>query len=326
MESACATIAGALAAVGEAVDGAEIHLAEGDWTLPDTGDAFHNETRWLTIRSAEGVAPESVRSTGVDGPGDGGGLHVKLVRLSDLAVVGSLGKAVAGGFEDYLWIDRSEVYSRNPDAIELGDCFQIQGEGGVYTGVYVTDVHMDNMCNGPSNTTLARNVYAERTAAAHASGSATVVNYTVEFVYGSTYMPGWPDYHGDVYQMYQRAEDIVIYGARNVPDAFISSRGIVGSSDPVRDVAMDHVELDIDGWVFSYCAPAGGPTIEHMIIQDSRFVGSSNWCGEAPGSPEVDPNGIVDVLIANSVFENGSPEQVPQPWELPGIRYEPPLD
>lgn len=326
--TACATLPRAFesASQGGSLDGAEIRLGAGTWTLPETNSAFTTANQWLTITSAPDVAADQVIVDGVAGPSDGIGVHVKHLHLSRLTLTGPINKAAPMSFEDYLWFDHGEVHSVNPNAVAEADCFEI-GNTTIFSGVYVTDVTMDNMCNGPTNVTLARDVVAKKTAAGHSSGTSTVVNYTVEWVYGSVYMPGWPDYHGDVYQMYQLSNDIIIYGAKTAPGGFISSRGIVGSDSPVTDVAMDAVDLDIDGWVFSYCASLDkvqGP-IDHMVIKNSHFVGSSNWCGESVGPAQIDPAGIRNVLIDHSVFENGSAQKVPQPSDLPGIRYVPAL-
>jgi hypothetical protein len=284
------------------------------------------EDQWLTITSAEDASPKDVVITGIDGPNDGAGLWLKLVRLSNVSISGGIDKTPAGSFEDYVWFDHAEMYASNPNTIAEGDCWTFQGYGGAWSGVYYTDVHMTNTCDGPRDATFARNVFAEETGGGHSSGTATVINYSVKTIYGPFYMPGWPDYHGDIYQMFGRKENIVIYGASIVPGGMIASRGIVGSDGTIADVAIVNTDITTEGWVFSYCGNAAGPfEVDHMVVKDSRFVGASDWCGESPGGLQPDPALIVNVLIDHSTFENGSAEKVPQPWDLPGIKYNPPI-
>ena len=87
----------------------------------------------------------------------------------------------------------------------------------------------------------------------------------------------------------------------------------------MKDVVIDGIYLDVnqpgimDGWVFSYC-----DRIDHMIIQDSTLIGSSNWCGELGGTPN--PLRMYNLLIKDSIFENGNIDKLPHPI-LPQIRY-----
>jgi hypothetical protein len=327
---ACSSIAGAIiractgGSAGGSVDGAEIRLGQGSWSLPDLGGwarpVFATTNQWLTFTAAPGADPDKVIMTGMDGAGDGIGLNTKLVRLYNLCITGGMAKASVAA-EDYIWFDHAKIYDSDPTAVSSGNEWQVSGWGGVYSGVYFTDCYYNNMCNGPRDATFARNVYADTTGGGHSSGTATVINYTVNMVYGSTYKPGWPDFHGDVYQMYGRHDNIIIYGARTVSGSWRSMRGIVGSTPGVSNVAI--VNCDIEKptigymWVFSYCSP-----VDHMVVKNSRLIGSSNWCGEGG---TLDPNGIQNVLIDHSVFENGNAYQVPYPYNLAGIRYVPAL-
>lgn len=331
---ACLTIARAIdsGSRGGEVGGLEVRLGEGEWVLPQLADGFMpgftTESRWLTITSAEGASPEAVRIAGVEGPNDGAGMWLKLVHLANVTVTEPVDKSPAAAFEDYLWYDRSTLASSDPDTISMGHCFSWHGYGA-YTSTFYTDLVMRNSCDGPRDATLARNVVADETGGGHSSGTATVVNYGVRMIYGPYYpfpSGAGPDYHGDIYQMFGRQEDVIIYHAYIVPGGEIRSRGIVGTSPGAqRDVAIVATDITTDGWVFSFCgSDEADTTLDHMVIIDSRFVGPSDWCGESPTGAEPTPSRMLNILIQNSVFENGSAEQLPQPWDLPGIRYVPP--
>ncbi|MBN8549323.1 MAG: hypothetical protein J0M12_08425 [Deltaproteobacteria bacterium] len=332
--TACRSIARAigsasLAGLGSSVDGAEIRLGEGDWQLPAlTGlawwqPAYVTNDRWLTFTSAPGTNRNNVSIIGIDGPADGGGLQLKLVRFYNLTMAGHVDKT--GGGEDYLWFDNLYMH-RTLDIVATGsDCAPFQGWGNAWTGTYYTDDYMDLVCDGPRGAVLARNVFVDRSGGGHSSASATVINYSVKTIFGSGYPfpngPG-PDYHGDFYQMYSRAEDIILYGISAVPGGYISSRGIAGGHPTTKNVALVNIDLEYEGvgWKFSMCASSTiGYTIDHLVIKNSLFDGGGDWCLEGGVLPTMDA--FSNSLIQNSIFRNGHPENLPYPLNIPGIRY-----
>lgn len=313
--TACLTLKRAVVSAGRSLelDGAEIHIGEGSWKMPELGWAYgYNSHRWLTFSSIPGTNPEDVIITGVDGPGDSAGMALKLVHFKNMTFNGAVDKT-PWGFDDYFWFDN--VAFRNPktdvpyDNLRIGNNFNPQGWAQV--GVYHTDVYMDDMGNGPIGSILARNVFADHTGGGHASSSQTVINYTVNVVFGAYYpfIGGTGiDYHGDLYQFFSQTEDVILYGIRTTPGAWTSTRGIAGDN---RNVAIVKSDMAVSGYVFSMC------NVNHLIVQQSILKGASDWCSEGG---TLDPLNIKDVLFDRSIFVNGHDDQLPHPTNLPGVK------
>jgi hypothetical protein len=300
------------AGISSEVDGAEIHLGKGSWNMPELG-GLRNTNRWLTFSSIPGSNPEEVVITGVDGNFDSSGMYLKLVHFKNVTFTNAIAKT-AWNFEDYLWFDhvsfRNQATDIPYDGLRTGNNYNPQGWASI--GVFHTDVYMDNMGDGPRSSILARNVFADHTGGGHASGSETVVNYTVNVIFGSGYsFPGGTgiDYHGDLYQFYGRTSDVILYGIRTTAGAWTSTRGFAGDN---YDVAIVKSDIYVSGYAFSFC------NVNHLIVQQTRIQGASDWCGESGVS--ADPANIKDVLIDRSTFINGHADQLPHPVDLPGVK------
>ncbi|HLP80052.1 MAG TPA: PKD domain-containing protein [Acidobacteriota bacterium] len=335
IDTPCATIARAINAssfngTGSSVDGSEIRLSEGYWTLPTLpGEPwwtprFYTENQWLTFTSDERSNPNLVKIDGIEGAWEGPGLWLKLVRLHNLTLVGYVSKIAGINFPQYIWFDHMSQGFEDP-AATCGNIQQLHGWN--YAGSYFTDVYMDNMGDGPRDAILARNVFANRTGGGHSSGTATVINYTVKTIYGSTYtIPGvgctTPDYHGDVYFMYARQNDTILYNIDVLPGSRVSTRGIVvaGHNSAIINVKMDD---SISGaWVFSGCGSTNnGNVIDHFVIKNSTFIGAGDWCAESGGGVAATLDAFTNNHFENTLFENGRPLKVPYPWNSTGIRY-----
>ncbi len=324
---ACRSIYRAIVASGMSsnVDGAEVLLGEGTWIMPELSGVVVNTSRWLTITSIPGSDPNRVIINGIGGAFDGSGLYLKLARFSNLTFTGPINKA-ANSLEDYMWFDR--VTFRNPpsaipyEGLRTGSNFMPQGYAPV--SVYHTDVLFDDMGDGPRGAVLARNVFADHTGGGHASQSETVVNYTTNVIFGSGYnFPGGPgiDYHGDLYQMWGRSQNIILYGIRTTPGAWASTRGIVQGTGETKNIAIVKSDVAPSGWAFSFCGGPGGG-IDHFIVQESLFTGASDWCSEGGGP--LDPAKLRNILFDRSVFDDGTPNSHPgSSLPLPGVKVLP---
>ncbi len=331
---ACATIARAVASAKTGInslDGAEIRLGAGEWLLPELPGgmngspgwwvpSYSTQTRWFTITSIPGVSRDDVFVTGMAGGASSPGLWLKQVHVKDVSIVGNLDKAPGQGVMKYLWIDDSKMFYRDPDIIRRSACGPFQGNG-VWTGLFMTDLYMDNTCDGPSGATLVRNVFSDRSGSGHASGAPTVVNYSVKTIYGSGYPfplgPG-PDYHSDIYQFYTRTSDAILYGLKTIPGGFIYSRGIAGANNNTAIVNTD-IDTRPVGWVFSTCGP-----INHLVIKNSTFRGTSSpWCGENPNPTTFGVGYLHNVLMDHAVFDNDTIGSRMHPDDLSGIRFTP---
>jgi uncharacterized repeat protein (TIGR02543 family) len=325
--TACKTMLGAINSVyksntdgSKSVDGAEIRLGEGRWQLEDipgglTGDpwwipSYYADSRWITITSIPGLDKNKVKITGSNLYG----FQLKLVQLKNLSVVGNLQPGLAN-FTPSIWFDKSNMYYEDPDIIAKGCGGVFHGYGSNWKSIFYTDIYMDNVCDGPREAHIVRNVYNEHSGAGHSSGSGLVINYSVKTIYGSgNKLPSGaitPDYHGDIYQFLGN-QDVILYGINTVPGGIVSSRGIAGAEN---NVAMVDVDIETSGWVYSACTP-----INNLIFKNSIFRGgSSPWCGE--GSATFDPSAVKNVLIENTQFINGTADNLIHPVDVPGIVY-----
>lgn len=316
------------------ISNAEILLGpstQSPWTLEGAGAPnLPGQLRWLVIRSANGDGT-NVRVH----PFPNGYVpswSVELTKFEDVTLIGPMYCSYQNGANKrHLWMNRVGVVGNGLATIQQGDSWNITGglDGTMWTASYLTESFMDYLASGPRGQELARNVYAIRTGDGHSSGSATVINYTLMTAYGSNYnFPGLgvgPDYHGDVYQMWARRQNIILYGLRIQPGGYLSLRGIVGSSpDTYGNVAILNTDLDLTmngqgQWVFSFCASTAGHIMDHFVIDKTRLVGSGHLCGES-SSATFEPNNLRNILYRNSVFVNGSATQLPLPWNLPSVR------
>jgi hypothetical protein len=240
-------------------------------------------------------------------------MALKLVQFRNMTMRAGYSK-VRWSFEDYVWFDH--VSFNNPatdppfEAVRLGYSL---GTHAQVVGAFITDVYMDNMGDGPRDTILARNVFADHTGGGHSSGSQTVVNYTVNVIFGSGYpFEGGkgPDYHGDLYQFYGRTSDVILYGIRTTPGAWTSTRGFAGDTS---DVAIIKSDITVSGYAFSACSA------NHLVIQQTQINGATDWCSES--GMAVNPENIKNALMDRSLFGGtGGLKNQPHPAGLPGVK------
>ncbi len=325
--TACLTIKRAVVSANVAdISGLEVRLSEGMWDIPHVQNVSANN-QYITYTSSPESDPKKVYLTGIDakGPFDSAGAALKLMRTYNISITGPLAKAPGGDFEDYMWVDQTNVVNViDPMCEARGTCFLTTGHAP-FDGLYYTDVFMDH--NSPYGGTLARNVFSERSAGGHASGLATVINYTIKTVYGSGYKFSdgtiGPDYHGDYYQGHARRDNIIIYGGKIAPGGeHMSLRGIVGMR---RDVAIVNTRLNLaevgnGGWGWSACGNAQQGAIDHLVMINTYISGAGDWCGESAAGGVVDPNFMLNILFDQAFFANGHPEQIPYPLGLPGVK------
>ncbi len=313
------------------------------WTLEGAGAPNHQgQTRWLIIKADPAVNPATVFINPFPN-GYQGSWSVELTKFERVTITGPMYTSYQNASNKrYLWFDQVGIVGEGLITIQQGNSWSVSGgaDPTMITASYMTDSYIDYLASGPRNQEYALNIFAVNTGDGHSSGSATVVNYTLKTAFGSNYYfptlgQVGPDYHGDLYQFYSRQADVILYGFRIQPGGILSLRGIVGKSDNGfhHDIAIlnTDVDLTVNGsaqWVFSFCASSStsgiGHTIDHLVVEDSRMVGSGDFCGEAPGGPSIfDPARISHVLLRNSSFVNGSALNLPLQWNTPGIRVYP---
>ncbi|MEK6811693.1 MAG: hypothetical protein AABX96_04245, partial [Nanoarchaeota archaeon] len=322
------------------LDGAELRLGAGTWQLPELS-GITTTNRWFTIISDENTNKDDVIINGFSTQ-IGSGLNLKLVKLNDISLINPMraDNPLSGidNYNDYFWLENSKAYYLG-NIVPSGSCpagspfLGGYGHAGVFSGSYFTNVFINNTCTGPRSNTLIRNVYSEYSGDGHATGTHTVINYSAKRTQPSNGIPNTPgEYHGDVYQLWDATENIILYNLRNVPGGPFYGRGIVDSTPAVKDIVIDKVYIDPGfpgtyagaevGFAFSFCN-----NIDHLIVKDSNFVGPADWCGEAGGwSLVANPSSMKNILIENTMFEqNHWPNWlhfIPLPYPAPmGIRY-----
>lgn len=315
--TSCATITRAMNAIAIAgnLDGAEVRLGEGAWTLPSSS-GFSTPTRWFTITSITGTNRDNVIINSY-----ASGAATSKYKLSRLSLLRGSNLYYPMG---EIWIDNSKIYKPTAwtcadGSYEGGDMLGYAGpEGGNEYHAYYTDVYINNVGHGPSNLVLGRNITAEVTNDAHASGTITLINYWIKNVIQNC------GAHADYYQFYANYDDIIIKGGGNIQGGNPVTRGLATSSGGLIDVAIDGINLSWNGWVFSIC----GPNVRNIILKNSYFSGSGNWCGESP-TPVASFNAMnmANVLIKDSTFNFGNPYNLPlnlitlQPIPSPTVTY-----
>lgn len=319
LATACRTIIRAMNAVAIAgnLDGAEVRLGEGTWTLPSSS-GFSTPTRFFTLTSIAGTNRDNIIINSY-----ASGSPTSKYRLSRLSLIRGAGFYYPIG---EIWIDNSKIYKPTPwlvsdGAYEAGDMLGYASPtGGNEYHAYYTDIYINNTGHGPSNLILGRNIIAENTNDGHASGTQTLINY---WIYNVLQLP---PAHADYYQFYANYDDIIIKGGGNVqvPGSSIASRGLATSSGGLIDVAIDGINLNWNGWVFSIC----GSQVNNVIIKNSYFANSGNWCSESP-TPLASFNvmNMANILIQDSSFNFGNSYNLPlspvtgQPVPSPTVTY-----
>lgn len=305
--SPCRTITRAMnvVAISGNLDGAEVRLGEGIWALPNS-NGFSTTNRWFTITSIPGTNRENVIINSY-----ASGAPTSKYKLSRLSLFRGANFYYSGGL-GHIWIDNSKIYKPTPwgcsdGTYEGGDMLGYAGpyEGNDYRGYY-TNVYINNTGHGPSNLILVRNVTADVTNDGHASGSITIIDYWIK-----TVIPGC-EAHPDYYQFYHRHDDIIIKGGGNLAGGTIFTRGLATSTWGVTNLVVDGVTMDWGQAVFSFC----GENLRNIIVKDSYFEGSTNWCGEWAGTP-YNLATMSNILLQDSVFNFGNSYNLPlNPFSL----------
>lgn len=274
--TACRTITRAMNSIavsGNNLDGAEVRLGEGNWQLPSTA-SYLTPNRWFTITSIAGTNRDNVIIGSV-----ANGAMTSRLKLSKLSIVRGTNLF---NYQGYIWIDNSKVYKQtawtvNDGAYSAADLLGYatpESGNNEYNG-YFTDVYINNTGQGPSNLVLARNIIAETTDEGYASGTQTLINY---WVYKIVQIP---PAHADYYQFYGDHDDIIIKGGGNIVGGTITSRGLATSEWGVTNLAVDGLNLNWNGAVFSFC----GPDLRNIIVKNSYFATQGDWCFEWAGLP-----------------------------------------
>jgi hypothetical protein len=279
-----------------------INLSAGNHTYGTYADWMDSPTKygWLTIQAAPGVSKDKVFLVKA---GSVPGLKTSYVRLYNLTVKPSEDWPVlmtSTNLYDEVWFDNCDLKGQG----RYSGTYWVNG----WSAVYVTSSLICDSQDGMRGMTLCRDVYIKNIGADAVTDSACVINTVVETVDRSG-----TDFHGDVFQLHGRRNQVVCYGLIAKKD--IGAQGLfAGRGLEVQDLAYVNCEIsnrcgrDTDFRVFQFAA-----VTENMLVKNCKFDGPAIWRTDVGFKAK-------NVVVDGCKFFDGSAFK-PYPGSVTGVTY-----
>ena len=283
------------------IDGGVIYLDAADYVYAyatDPRPLSSEYGRWMTIQPMEGVAREHVRF--IDGVHPG--LWRTNIHLKNVTLQPQFDRPVPKNNGGSMWFQGVEFigpgYTVNHMPVSISPV------------MFWTDSLVRNVQIAYTRAKLVRNSRAEDLGEDAFKLVDMVVNSSVDRMHY-----GIPDWHPDVWQYFlEGMENLIVYGLK-AERSWAQGLGVPNCN------GCAFVEVDInnvDGLPeptmlqnFQFSGSHVG-----VLVERSRFKGKSNF--------RLD-NGFTaaDFYVKDSVFDNGVPPYLPNPWDVTGVYYEP---
>jgi hypothetical protein len=279
----------AIRTINVTCDNAIVYFMPGSYDLSTEPVPFVTitaDTDWFTLARAPSAPAGSVTIT--DFPDSG--VRAQMLRLLNL----NLGPGQVKG----VYKDGQSLYLRSCIFSGLGQDVGPAGPSAGFDNVYAVGTTIQDLFNGfGSKAMYLRDCKFYDIGSDPLQGVKMIVNTIVRNVDRKSRT----DFHPDVLQWHEKnTENRIVYGL--IATSFISGMGI-GSGEDCTNIAIVNSKIDNTGWggtVFSF-----GGTVNHMVVRNSIFTGSSLWRVDKGFVPH-------SILLDNSDWANGTEHGLPK--------------